>query len=263
MGYQIPSLSFLHAARDAGNSAITLSHSADADWPQYRLIDDHPGNLFRFDASGSGRYLDLDRGAAGLEAIDRLLISAGHNLSGETLEVLSSTSGAFAGEETSLGSVVATSALVDKDLTSSTDRYWRMTISGTGQWELPDWWLTRNRTPSRGPDPQYRDREKEPNERTSTTPAGHDFVLQKGSPRRVFEYRWHRVTDTDLDIFDDLRDAIGGGASAPFWIDSTDDGQTAALVRLVDLLSFEQERAHPSQSVGYEIEMKAREVIPS
>lgn len=226
MAWRGPRFAFLHAARAAGVSALTASHTIDADYPLAFLID-HRRLPTKFDASGTGRYIDLDRGAAGLEVIGRLYIPSGHNLDGATqIDVDSSTSGAFAGEETSrVSQGTIPTGDIDEDFGAETsDRYLRFSITGTGTWEIPELLYTRTRTTGFGPDTEWTDQDRSNVEVLRKT-SGDRAILETGSRQRELELRYNAITGADRTLLRELIDAVG--LAEPFLIDPPAEDDTS------------------------------------
>lgn len=208
MSYARPRFAWLHVLADAavGGGSIDLSAAAHADYPAERLWDYRPNRLMRFNAAATSFWVEVDRGAAGLEAVDRLVIPAGHNLGATTLEVFESTTGAFGGEEVSLGSVAAPGAdVIDLALDSSSARYLRLVVTGSSLvYEFGELYLTRQRQPaSRGFDPGYSDL---PVAQTveEDTPSG-IVAVAFGPPRDQIEAEINRLDGADLTLFDELK----------------------------------------------------------
>ena len=95
MAYVPPYFVFLHAGRLAGDAAITMSPAAVTDFPKFYTIDGRAQSLAKHGSVGAATWV-CDRGAGTLEAIDTLIIPAGHNLGAQTVTVHSDTEGTFA-----------------------------------------------------------------------------------------------------------------------------------------------------------------------
>lgn len=71
----------IHAVRDAGWSAITLSHAEDSDYPKANMIDDRAsGSRFAFSTGEANKHIDIDLGSGFPTGIDRVIIPPDHNL---------------------------------------------------------------------------------------------------------------------------------------------------------------------------------------
>lgn len=249
----------LHAARAAGVSGLSASHTIATANPLYLLIDDLRGVSCKFSASGSGRHFQIDRGAAGLEAIDRLIIPAGHNLSGQTVTVKSDTTTAFAPGTTRGTSGTLTSAQVDFALTPYTDRYTRVEISGTGTWEVPELVLTRTRTPTAGIAGEYQDDDL-PNVVPVVTRSGTVATLVRGEAGRVWRVEWQLV-DGSVDKALFLEVLAAQAAGLVLYIDPPDDSEAAVPVIVSDV-SRTQDHPNPkSGGIAYRYTMTLSEAL--
>lgn len=243
MTWQNPQYAFLHAARDAGASAITdNSHGWLTANPKDFLIDDRAGSLATFDSSESDHWIQVDRGTGTLEAIDRLIIPSGHNLAGVTITV--KTGAADPPTTTRLTAAGVVAGLIDEAVTSNDDRYVRIEFSVTsGAWAIPQLIYTRTRTTDRGPEPGWGDMllhntldfEKE---------SGSIASLSLGADRRFFEfvYRYVKLA-ADLLVFSDLLSTCG--TSKPFYLDPAFTGETAVWVKLTQNSRQQLDRAAP------------------
>ncbi len=231
MAWRNIQFSHLHAARDAGSAAISTGTSFETS--KDFLIDDRGGSLCRLGATSANQYIQIDRGAAGLNEIDRLYIPVGHNLNGCTIRLESSASVGMGSPTTMLAAtaVVTTTALA-YSLTSSTQRYVRLTFQTSGtKWAIGELVLGHIRTPNRGPDAGWTDDYSYPvqifEKRTGARPAA-----QFGPRRRVFEFTFRRVTTTELVYFLTLLGVVG--ITRPFLFDPPFDHEPTLWVSLVD-----------------------------
>ena len=252
MAWRAPRYAYLHAARDAGVSAITAVNTFSTTQPEDHLIDDRAGSLTTFTASASDHGIDVDRGAAGLEAIDRLWIPSGHNWSGWDVRVMTSATGAFAGEETEVldpdvaGQAVGSGA-IDLALTSSTDRYIRLDWPNevTINPQLGELVLTRTRTLIRGIEQGWQD-ELQSNTEFQDLNTGGQAALVKGADQRSFRWRYRAVSDAaDLSVFDEL---AALGMTAPLLIDPPFDDESSIWCRLQRQVRRVQDPAVPASS---------------
>lgn len=261
MSWRNPRYAFLHAGRDAGAAALTPSPAADADFPVDFLVDDRAGSLFKFGSSSSSAQVDLDRGAAGLEALDRLLIPSGHNLGGNTITLEADDNAGFSSPTTLLNAVAVSAGLIDQAFASNTERYLRLSIGGTGTWEIPEWVLTRTRTTTRGPEPGWEDYH-EHNTLEFTKESGSIASLSLGPDRRVFAYRYRDVKDSDdLAVFSELIAAVG--TARPFYLDPAFDTEAAIWVKLSEDSRQRQDPQVPAatDATQREIELRLREHV--
>jgi hypothetical protein len=257
MTWQNFSYSFLHAARDAGASAITsdgtfASAGGVAQASKYFLIDDRAGSLATYEAAANPPpYVQIDRGAAG-EELTRLIIPEGHNLNGKTVRVLTSNTGAFAGEQiVVLGTTSVTSTgIIDEEIALGTAaqrqyQYVRVDHATSGSWnpEIPELILTNQRTPSIGPERNWTDYLRH-NTLDFPKQSGAVASLSLGADRRFVELLYRHVDDSDdLDIFSELIATCG--TSKPFWLDLAFTGDDPVWMKLTEDSVQRLDRAAP------------------
>lgn len=231
MAYRNPEFGFLHAAADAGVGAITTTNALLAGFPKDHLIDRRPSSLATFAGFATTHDIRLDRGAAGLEAVDRLLIPAGHNLDTATsLQVEKSTTGAFAGEESVIGFLLAPPAgQLEIDLSPGhTERHLRLKMNGSGKWSLGQLWYTRRRAMAEAsPATPWEEPVVVP-ARVRQTPTRRAASIL-GAPRRRYRWRYVGVSGADQVLLDELRVATSNGARA-FWVWPAESTEAAVLV---------------------------------
>lgn len=226
MAWRDPAFVFLHSWRVAGGSALTAS-SEEAGFAKARVIDDQRGPLFQWDDASAGNALTLDRGAGSLEAVDRLLIPEGHNLSGQGLILETSTTGAFGGEETERVNVTAGAGVISEAFTSTADRYHRVRVPSY-QGQIGEVFVGRYRSITRGLEPGYVDQD-EPVIAETTLRSGNVYRVQLGSAQRAFAVTF-RLADGANELL--LQDLLSQTANLlrPFWYYPPDDGQSPVLV---------------------------------
>ena len=245
MAWRSPRFGILHAARDAGAAGVTGANAFSTTQTKDHLLDDRAGTLTTFAATASDHYIQVDRGAAGLEAIDRLWIPLGHNFSGWDVQLASSTTGAFAGEETQrinhattytvggAGGLSVPATQLDFTFTSSDDRYWRMDWPNevTINPALGELLLTRTRSTVRGPEPGWSDN-IEANVQTTALASGVRPVLVNGADNASYAFNYRAVDDvTDQAIFDLL---VTTGLNNPILLDPPYDTNTSVWVQVVE-----------------------------
>lgn len=242
MSYRSPFWVCAHAWRVAGSSALAASSEASG-FSAARVIDDQGGPLFKWGSAAAGNTLTLDRGSAALEACDRLLIPAGHNLNGHALQLVTSTTGAWAGEETSrVSATIATAGVISQSFTSTQDRYHRLKVPSY-QGQLGEVVLGRDRTPARGPDPTWTD-DPTPNVIEETLRSGNTYRVKAGERRRAFSYTFRRLGSADVALFTDLLDQTSDGIHPFFWF-PPDSAEAPVYVQLVSTLQRRQDRSNP------------------
>jgi len=253
VAYQNPAFVIRHYGSEIGVGAISSSVAAAAGFGKERLIDYRLANNFKFSTSAAAHWIEYDMNALGGATINRIIIPAGHTLSGLTLTV---KSGASTPPTTTRGSAVATAGMFDLSLTSSTDRYWRLEFSGTGQWELPELWLGFYEQTTSGPTPQW--------ENSRLSPAvvepymTREAVLVAGPSRRLFtiEHQW-LVLPGDGTIYGNL---LLRGFFAPFWFYPTDSVFGGPfLVRLTEDGGREQDHPVPQIAMTYTVKIRMLE----
>jgi len=237
MGYRNPRFSWLHALADAGYTNVSYNGSLAANSEEHYLFDYRVSSLFIWSSAATDRWIKLDRTAAGLEIIDRMVIPAGHNLDGAAFKLQHSTTGAYGGEETdALDTSFSGTGVQSFDTFSgggSTNRYWRLIISTSGAWEIPQLYLTRTRTTGstgRGPDPGWSQRPRSVGVRRQlpTRSVGSIF-----SPNRLAVSLTHnKLEGAELTLFEDLFEGVGVNL-LPFWYDPMDDTKDPRYMMIV------------------------------
>ena len=91
------------------------------------IYDLRPYTYWQAASAGANKYIDMDAGSA--VDVDALGIYS-HNLSGGSIKIYSSATGAFGGEETQRGSTIYPSdnTLIFETFTSASARYWRIQV---------------------------------------------------------------------------------------------------------------------------------------
>jgi hypothetical protein len=244
---------FLHAARDAGASAITGNNAFHADYPKDFLIDDRAGALCKFNAAATDHHIQVDRGAGTLEEIARLIVPVGHNFNGENVRVRTATDSGFTTGVVEILAETAISAttIIDLAMTGGTEaqrkqRYVRLDWpnSTSTAWEIPELVLTRTRTTTRGPEQGWGDYYRH-NTLDFEKDSGVVASLVLGADRRFFELTYRNVNDSDdLDVFSDLITTCG--TSKPFYVDPAFDTESAVWVKLTEDSRQVQDPAIPA-----------------
>jgi len=263
MAYRLPQFMFLHAAQDAGVGSITANNAVDSDYPLAHLIDNRPSSLMKFDASESDHWIKIDRGAAGLEALDRLIIPAGHNLNPNCtfLAIQSNTSDSFPGGSTRGSIATPPNAMIDLDLTEEDPEHRWLFINFTGSdaYELGQLFFSHSRVmTTRGPDPGWVERPVPSMIRRELATREANSLL--AANRKAWSLKHNALDSTDVAILDDLLDAVGVGA-APFYYDSTESTDDPRLMRISNLAP-RREQDHPAPKSGdptYQVEIEMLE----
>lgn len=263
MAYREPRFMFLHAAQLAGDAGLSSNETLDADFPKAHAIDGRLEAQVKLDAAAGGDWtLTVDRGAGSLEAIDRLIIPAGHNLAsvaGDLMLEADDNSGFTT--PTTLLDFTPAAGLIDQSFTSNTERYVRLKRDNAAVvWQLGELYLTRTRQPTRGPVNAWED-PFVPNVETFQTLAGVTGSEQFGSPRRTFNMVWRGLSGTDLAVFDELLSRIGYGPGIPFYFDPPEDSEPAIFVELLEQYQRKQDAKIPQQAIRYEVGLSLIEAV--
>ncbi len=241
MAYRNPQFVFLHSWRDAGSSNITTS-SESPGFDIERIIDDQSGPLFKWLISDPTNDMEVDRGAGTLEAVDRLLIPSGHDITGNLI-FETSTSGVFAGEETQRVNIIAAAGVINESFTSTDDRYHRFRVPNQ-QSKFGELFVGRDRQTARGPNQQWVD-QREPNLVETELRGGNIYRVKAGELRRAFSFTFSRITGTDLAIFDELVTDTQGGLH-PFWFFPPDTTEAPVFVKLLTAVNRRQDSGSPT-----------------
>lgn len=199
------------------SSTVTLyvaGGGENALFPLYRLHDRNIGWMFQPSIAAT-MGVKIDQGETSPLAIDRLLIPAGHNLAGMTLDIFYSDNNTDYYPAVTGWTGVA--GLIDKSWASMTHRYWQFYITSPGSIpQIPELFLsptyTFEKNPSRptGPaDPVF-------NVKRIVTSGGQVRHCVYGSPKRRRIYPITRAGETQKDnilLFNDI-----WAGSKPFWL---------------------------------------------
>jgi hypothetical protein len=108
------------------NSTVTSTPTEEATYPVYHLYDRKIGRNYKPSASGTVTLL-VDQGATTQYEADAIIIPSGHNLSGETLTLASSSDNAT---YTTVKTITPDdSGDIYETFTAQTKRYWKLTIT--------------------------------------------------------------------------------------------------------------------------------------
>jgi len=220
---------------ETGTVAVT---SENASFPAYRLYDRDIGKLFKGNSTPANFYITIDQGAVTSYEIDRLLIPAGHNLTGLAIKVQYSTDN-FSGDTNDAASWTQSgSGLIDKSFTAQTKRYWRLNIAAPGSApELAEMFLTKQYTFQRNPNYGLREKPYQKNIVRNETKSGRVRKIKNGEPRRSRAYALTRITAAqraDLESWESVLDSIKN-----FYIE--DVNGTLFFAELIDDLEFSME----------------------
>ena len=264
MAVRMPYFVWSHVGRAAGDAAITMSPAAATGFPKYHSIDGFGQSLTKHASAAAATWI-CDRGAAGLEAVTRIFIPSGHNLAtggSQNIVVASDDNGSFT-SPTTLATIATAAGLMEASLASSTERYLRVSIPGSGSaWEYGEIWIGRTRTPSAAVvvDPGW-DVSPLQNVTVQRFPSGIQGSVVNGGDQRTLKMTFRWVAGTDLTLFQDMAAACGN-AKAPLWVGAPDDAIPAMLMWLSTIASWTQDSTVP-QSTGptYTVELELIEAL--
>lgn len=248
MAYRSPFFVSHHALRTAGNAAVTVTNEA-AGFPKYRLLDSRHDALFRFNTSAAGHTIVVDRGAGSLLSINRAVIPSGHNFSGASVVIESDDNAGFASATTMFTGTIP-AGLFDQVLTASAERYMRLRVTSTGQWELSEFILSVTRTPTVGPTPKYTD-EQFPTYSETVLRSGNAYRLQLGDDRQRFAVEWSAVPVAEVVSLFDLVWTESGQGIYPVWYGGADSTLAILPVLLTDQIERRQSSPVPLTSGLY------------
>ncbi len=217
MSYRAPRYCHVHAIRDVGAAAITVSDTADPDFPKTNLVDDRAQTRFMWDASYSTPYIDVNLGSGFDTGIDRLIIPADHNLT--FVRVGQDDNSGFSSINYLMANTAVTpGTLIAIDLTDSSERYLRIFVNGTGQFYLTQLIYTKIVTIDRGvalaDSPDF----FKANATRLEQSTGQSPTIQHGPQQRVIEYNYESpLSGTDLAKMKALVADVG--MHRPFWVD--------------------------------------------
>lgn len=244
MAYRAPIYSHVHAARDVGASEISLDgDTAHADFPIRNMIDDRAETLFKFSASVVDPKIDIDLGASFVTGLDRLIIPADHNI--DTLKIIQDTVSNFASPETlhDTDTGPAPGTLYDSgtfDTAAQDQRYVRIEITGTLQFQIPQLVLTEIETLTVGPNIAASTDAKRANVTRLEQQTGLRPTIQHGPQQRIIEYDYESpLSGADLTAMEAFIAAVG--TSKPFYVDPAsfstppEDDEPALVMKFAEM----------------------------
>jgi len=196
-------------------SNVSLSAGTeDPDYPLYRLYDRDIGKIFS-PTQAETIEIKIDQGSSPL-AVDRLLIPAGHNLDGMTLDIK------YSDDDINYSPAVSSwvqsgNGIIEKNWGSAIHTYWKFIItSPSGIPQISELFLTQTyeweRNPARPAGP-FEDRF---NVERDETAGGNVRYLVHGDPRKYRYYHVPRCTQAQRANIESLYRAWAG--SKPFWL---------------------------------------------
>ncbi len=185
-------------------------------------------------------------------ALDRLLIPAGHNLGGMTLDIKYSDDDIT--YTPAVAQFTAPDGVIDKSWTGLTKPFWKFIITSPSRVpEIPELFLTATYEWARNPSRPAGDLDEKFNVESALTAGGQDRFLVMGDSKRQRSYKVPRMPEAMRDALLALNDAWKG--AHPFWLhDHTGEWIYGKLARPMDV----QEVAQGSSSLTFDF----REVLP-
>ena len=243
MSFRAPRFSYKHAFRDVpvGNTILGTG-SADADFPLANAFDDRATLKFALSSAGA-LELETDLGSdfatSGLDAFDRIIIAAGHNID-ETMTVQQDTTSTFPSVTNLLvlSSPVA-GAQIDVGLVISSEQFIRIKVGNAlTAWELHEAFITNTMTLTRGPDLRSAVDETRHNFTRLVQPAGASPTIENGSAQRYMELEYRDIQGADLTAMEAFVAWVGMDKS--FYVDPVSFSATPATDDPPILMKFDQ-----------------------
>jgi hypothetical protein len=191
------------------NSTVAVT-TENSSFPKYRLHDRDIGKLFKATAYANPFSIILDQGAVTSYEVDRLLIPAGHNLSGLACSLRYSIDNFVSDDHEAIGWTQGDALLIDKSFTAQTKRYWKLNITAPATIvEIPEMYLTKQYTFQRNPSYGLEDRIKRNISRWETQ-SGRVRRVKNGDPRRARRYDLTKITGTQKTEFESWESVCEG-----------------------------------------------------
>lgn len=239
MAFRAPRFSFEHIFRTAGAGAMTASHAVDADFPLDNLIDDRNGTLFKFAASQTDPYVQVDLGAAPT-AHTRIIIPRNHNI--EEIVAFDDDNAGFSSPRTILTQTTTIDAGVQFDALlnlSLVQQFVRVQFIGTALFSLPQIVIAKILAPTVGPNLAEARDEFRANISRQRQPSGQSPTVQLGPQQRFIRYQYEPpITGADLTGIEEMIAAVG--MSRPFYVDPASFSTPPELDEPVLAMKFDQ-----------------------
>ena len=225
-------------------STVSLALGTE-DTPLTRLWDRNVGRVFRPTAAETIE-VKIDQGEGGGDSIDALMVSAGHNLSGMTLDILHSTDDAA--YTPAVTQWTGTEGLMTKSWQPLVKRYWKFRItSPASPPELAELFLTCVYEWPRNPARPAGRLDREFNVEAMQTQSGLDRFAVRGPAKRLRSYALSSIGEAHKDALVELNEAWAG--SKPFWLhDHTGEWIYGTLGEPMQM----EEVAHQRYGLGFE-----------
>lgn len=197
-------------------STVTLATGTEnSTYPLYRIYDRLIGRIFKSTAVET-ITIKINQGATGNIAIDRLIIPAGHNLNGMTLDIKYSDNDSdyYA---TITQWVQGDALLIDKSWVSSTHRYWKFIITSPAVIpEIPELFLTQTYEFEKNPIQKVEGLETQHNFINEVTASGADRFITTGAGKKKRAYRIELANATQKANIIEFNNSYAG--IKPFWL---------------------------------------------
>jgi hypothetical protein len=198
---------------ETGTVTLTAG-TEDTSYPLYRLYDRNVGRLFKT-TSAVTTEVKVDQGAAAPLSVDTLIVPAGHNLDGITLDIKHSDDDAVYTPAVSQWTGAA--GVIEKSWAPVTKRYWKFIITSPATIpEISELFLTETYDWTRDPARPTGALEREGNVENAQTAGGKDRFLVQGPPKLRREYTVPRCGQQQMDHM--LSHMATHHQGKPFWL---------------------------------------------
>lgn len=236
------------------NSTVNPTNE-NTSYPKYRLYDRDIGKLFKGNSSAATWSITIDQQSSATHTIypiDRLIIPSGHNLNGIGLRIQYSSDN-FAGDiNTATSWTQSTTGIIDKSITSNTQRYWRISIFDHSIPELPELFLGKDYSFQRNPG--YGSRTgKKANVMREETQSGKRRAIKLGELKNTRTYELSVIETSQKDDFETWFEHTEG--LKPVYL--TDEAGNVLYVELLNDLDF----SYKARNNIYSVVLEFQEVI--
>ena len=270
MTYQDTAFMVGHPAAAIAIAAITTRNSSTlTDDSKRALIDSRIGLVGSFTATGADAGFALDLGTTtAADDSNRVVIPAGHNFAGETLEIISDTSGPTLPSpvvEDTIAVGAGSAAVLDFSFAAVTGaRYWGLQVatSAAEVFSLGEFWLGERKSLTSGDgrvDPGFESSYDHDLEQDDF--GGRTATLEISPPRKRFSLKI-RLLDPSNPDYATLDEIMRLGRSRPFWYwppDSADPGPY--LVRLTRSAARKNDSKVPQSVIKYQVDLEMLEEL--
>ena len=213
-------------------STITVT-SENASYPKTRLCDRDIGKLFKASAFNANYGILTSQVVSNILEVDRLVIPAGHNLSGLPCALYYSTDNFVSDSHLAVSWTQGDALIIDKSFTAQTKQYWDLTVTAPATIvEMPELFLTKANAFDRNPSFGSTIMEKK-NIQRDETQSGKMRRIKLGEPRLSEVYNLIILT-AQKTVFEAWDYASGGTKSVYVW---NEDG-TIHFMELLNDIKF-------------------------